>query len=116
MSFKEQLNNDAVLTFLNTSEFGEVILYTPKGGTAKEIPAIVNRSRGLSPAEEDSGRAALNEAEISIANDAENGVISVNKGGDTVSLPQRVGDANVDWVVVDILDQDEGVFHLLIRK
>jgi hypothetical protein len=116
VSLKEQLNNDSVGVFLNSTEFAEVILYTSKGGAAKEIPAIVDRSRRLNPAEEDSSRVALNEAEIFIANDAANGVLSVNKGGDAVSLPQRVGDANVNWIVVDILNQDEGFWQLLIRK
>ncbi|MDD5566230.1 MAG: hypothetical protein PHG31_05015 [Candidatus Omnitrophica bacterium] len=112
-NFKERLNNDAVLTFLHTSEFAETIVYTPKGGTAKQIPAIVDRKR-LIPSGEDSGRTLVNQIEILIANDAENGVISINKGGDTVSLPERIGDASVSWVVADILGQDEGMWHLLI--
>jgi hypothetical protein len=115
MSFKEQLNNDAVLTFLQTGEFAEPILYTPKGGTAKQIPAIVERKR-IIPSGEDSGRTLINQVEIMIANDAENGVISINKGADTVSLPERVGDASISWVVEDILGQDEGCWHLLLQK
>jgi hypothetical protein len=115
MSFKELLNSDAVLVFLKTSEFGQIISYTPKNGTAKIIPAIVNYRR-LDPASEDSGRLLQDQAEIIIANDAENGVIGINKGGDKASFPERVGDANVDWVVIDILEQDEGLWRLLCQK
>lgn len=115
MSFKEQLNKDAVLTFLKTDEFAEVILFTPQGGTAKQIPAIIERKR-LNPAGEDTGRVLLNQAEIMIANDAENGIIGINKGGDKVSFPERVGDAVIDWLVIDILDQDEGMWYLLVQK
>ncbi len=115
MTFKEQLNKDAVLAFLNTGEFAEIISYTPKSETAKSIPAIVDRNR-LIPAGENSGRTLNNQVEIMIANDAENGVISINKGEDTVSLPERVGDTSIVWVVEDILDQDEGMWHLLLQK
>jgi hypothetical protein len=114
-NFKEQLNNDAVLTFLNTGEHAETILYTPKGEMAKQISAIVERKR-IIPSGEDSGRTLINQVEIMIANDAKNGVISINKGADTVSLPERMGDASISWVVEDILDQDEGMWHLLLSK
>lgn len=103
------------MVFLNTNEFGEQIIYTPKGGTAKTIPALVDRQR-ITPAGEDTGRALLNQVEIVIANDAENGVISINKGGDVASLPERVGGTAISWAVVDILGQDEGVWHLLLQK
>jgi hypothetical protein len=115
MSFKEQINNDAVLTFLNTGECAENIAYTPKNGAAKIIPALIIRNR-LDPAGEDTGRVLLNQAEIMIANDAENGMISINKGGDKVSFPERVGDTDIDWSVIDILDQDEGMWKLLVQK
>jgi len=115
MSFKEQLNNDAVLVFLNTREFAETVTYTAKGAAAKSIPALVTR-QPISRAGEDAGRTLLNQVEIEIANDAENGVLSVNKGGDTVSLPDRVGGTDITWRVVDIIGQDEGMWRLLLQK
>ena len=115
MSLKEQLNNDAVLVFLKTSEFAETITYSAKGAAAKDIAAIVNRQQ-IAPAGEDTGRTLLNQVEITIANDAENGILSINKGGDTVSLPDRVGGADITWRVVDIIAQDEGVWRLLLQK
>lgn len=115
MSFKEQLNNDAVLAFLNTGEFAETITYTPKGGTAKTIAALIDR-KPVNSVGEDSGRTLLGQIEIVIANDSENGISSINKGGDTVSLPERVGDADIEWSVIDIVDQDEGMWRLLVSK
>jgi hypothetical protein len=115
MSFKTQLNDDVVNCFLNTDEFGEPISYTPKGGTAKSIKAQVFR-QGIAPASEDTGRVLQSQVEIIIANDATYGVTSINKGGDTVSLPERIGGSNVTFSVADILKQDDGLWHLLLQK
>ncbi len=115
MSFKDQLNDDVISVFLNSNEMAEQITYTPYNGSPKFIKAIVNRQR-LNPAGEDTGRLLQNQAEIMIANKVDGGVISVNKGGDKVTFPERVGAADVDWIVIDILNQDEGMFHLLCQK
>ncbi|MDP2943363.1 MAG: hypothetical protein Q8O36_07685, partial [Candidatus Omnitrophota bacterium] len=99
----------------NTDEFAEDIVYTPKGESAKSIRAIVNRKR-LDPSTEDSGRVLAGQAEIFIANDTVAGVSLVSKGQDKVSLSELMGPPAIDWVVIDIIDQDEGMFHLLIQK
>lgn len=115
MSFKDQLKSDSLNTFLNTDEFAENIAYTQKGGTAKNIKAVIERKR-LSPASEDSGRTLIDQVEIIIANDATYGMTSINKGGDMVSLPERIGGGNITYIVSDILSQDEGLWHLLLNK
>ena len=115
MTLKTQLKNDTLNCLLNLDEFGELITYTPKGGTAKSIRAVVDRRR-IIPAGEDSGRTLINQVEIVIANEATYGVSSINKGGDLVSLPERIGGALVNWVVADILRQDDGAWHLLLTK
>ena len=115
MTFKSQLGQDAVNVFLNGNEFSEQVTYAPKGGSAKLIYAIVTRQR-ISPAGEDAGRTLINQAEIMIANDATYGVTTINKGGDKVSLPERIGGTSIDWTVADILDQDEGCWRLLLQK
>lgn len=101
--------------FLNSDEFAEEITYTPNGGSPITINAIVTRSR-LDPAEEDGGRILQNQCEIQIANDATDGVTSVDKGNDMVSLPAVVGGDSVEWVVIDILEADEGAWHLLLQR
>ena len=114
MSFKTQLAQDAGV-FLNPGEFAETILYTPKNGTAKSIKAVIERKR-INPAGEDVGRILVNQSEIYIANDAVAGVSAVNKGGDIVSFAETIGGAAIDWIVADILDHDEGLWHLLVQK
>jgi hypothetical protein len=115
MAFKDNLAQDVAETFLNSDEFAEEITYTPKGGAAKVIKALVNRKR-IDPAYEDAGRVLLNQCEIFIANDETSGIASVNKGEDLVSLSEIIGQAAINWVVADILGQDEGVWHLLLQK
>jgi len=115
MTFKTQLATDAALIFLSGDEFAEVISYVQKGVAAKSIKAIVERKR-ISPASEDSGRTLIDQVEIIIANDATYGVASINKGGDTVSLPERIGGTSITWSVADILNQDSGTWHLLLTK
>lgn len=115
MAFKSDLAQDAAKTFLNSDEFAEDITYTPKGGVAKVIKAVVNRKR-IDPASEDAGRILINQCEIFIANDAVSGIASINKGGDLVSLAEVIGGPLVNWVVADILAQDEGVWQLLLQK
>jgi hypothetical protein len=115
MTFRGQIKEDAVNCFLNTNEFAEEITYTPKGGAAKVIKALVNRKR-IDPAYEDAGRVLLNQCEIFIANDAVGGITAINKGGDLVTLAEVIGGALINWVVADILGQDEGVWHLLLQK
>lgn len=115
MAFKSDLAQDAAKTFLNSDEFAEDITYTPKGGVAKVIKAVVNRKR-IDPASEDAGRILINQCEIFIANDAVSGIAFINKGGDLVSLAEVIGGPQIDWVVADILAQDEGVWQLLLQK
>jgi len=115
MAFKSDLAQDAAKTFLNSDEFAEDVTYTPKGGVAKVIKAVVNRKR-IDPASEDAGRILINQCEIFIANDAVSGIASINKGGDLVSLAEVIGGHLVNWVVADILVQDEGAWQLLLQK
>ena len=115
MSLKSQLAQDMVNSFLNSYEFAEDITYTPKNSTAKSIKAVINRKR-INPAAEDVGRVLVNQGEIFIAKDDTAGVSSINRGGDIVSFAENVGGVVTDWAVIDILGQDEGMWHLLVQK
>ena len=115
MSFKSQLDDDAVNVFLNTDEFAESLVYTPYAGTPVTIKAIIVRER-IDPGSEDHGRILQNQSEIYIANDADEGITSVDKGRDKVSFPKLVGGTAVDWSVVDVLSKDDGMWHLLVQK
>ena len=115
MSFKDNLNKDALNCFLSPDEFAEAIQYTPKNGIPKTIKAVINRKR-LIPGGEESGRTLQNQIEIFIANHETDGVSSINKGGDEVLFPEVLGGIDVNFVVVDILGEDEGMWHLLVQK
>ena len=115
MSFKENLKRDALNCLLKTDEFAETIQYKQKDGTEKTIKAIINRKR-LMPGTEESGRILQNQIEIFIANDSVYGVSFINKGGDEVLFPEILGGADVNFVVVDLLGEDDGLWHLLVQK
>lgn len=115
MTFKTQMATDAINCFLNTNELAESITYTPKNGAAKSIKAIIIRNR-LDSGGEDSGRILRYQGEVFVANDATNGVTSVNKGDDEVSFPEVIGGSSISWVVLDILGMDDGMWHLLVGK
>lgn len=117
MTFKDQIKNDAVNCILNGNEFAEDILYTPSGGQARVIKAIVDRKR-LSPVSEDSSRALVDSIEIMIARDPVYGIAEITKGmdADEVVLSETIGGVGVNFFVADILSQDEGMWHLLLQK
>lgn len=115
MSFKDNLKKDALNCFLTPDEFAEAIQYTSKNGTPKTVKAVINRKR-LNPGGEESGRVLQNQIEIYIANDSTYGVDSVNKGGDEVLFPEVLGGIDVNFIVVDILAEDQGMWHLLVQK
>lgn len=114
-TFKQMMQRDAMRSFLNTNEFAETIDYTAKGADAKEINAMVIRQR-LDSTNQGSGRIAAGQAEIYIANDATYGVSSISKGFDKVSFAEVLGGLDIDWIVVDILQMDEAMWHLLVQK
>jgi hypothetical protein len=112
MSLKDQFSLDVINCFLNTAEFAEVITYTPEGEAGKEINAIVVRGR-LEPGSEDQGRGLQSQVEIYIANDATEGVISVDKKDDRITLDDVEG-TNREARIIEVLHKDEGAWHLLV--
>ena len=112
MSLKDQFSLDVINCFLNTAEFAEVITYTPEGQGGKEINAIVVRAR-LEPGSEDQGRGLQNQAEIYIANDATEGVTSVDKKDDRITLDDVEGTSR-QARIIEVLHRDEGAWHLLV--
>ncbi len=114
MTFKDRIKSDVVNIFLNENEFAEEITYTPKGGSAKTIKAIVDR-KVLNPAAETANRIFIDEVDIPIATDATYGVVTVNRGGDKVTLPDENGVSRT-YNVGDIIGNDNGAWRLLLRK
>ncbi len=115
MSFKTQLDSDMNSTFLRSDEFAERIVFTPKNGLPKTMNAVVVRKR-IEPSGQTPMRSPRKQCEVYIANNNESGVTSINKGNDKLNFPEYTGEDNVDWIVEDILNSDDSLWHLLVGK
>lgn len=86
---------------------GESVTYTPKGGVAKAINAIVTRDPVQYAGA--NGQVVALPRSIEVLADATLGVATVNVGGDMVALKENVGDtANKTYTVRRIIDQTGG--------
>jgi hypothetical protein len=97
------------------SEFGESIVYLPRGGGRRSITAIVERNP---PAVFDaSGNAVMPTATIRVYNSCRSGISSreVDTGKDEVEMVLRVGETIPKrFSLMTLLSQDAGVTHLAI--
>jgi hypothetical protein len=97
--------------------FAETVTYTPLNGTAVSRRAVV--VRGVpEPLESNSQTQQYGKAVnliVWIANDATNGVASVNTGGDRITVARRLGGTAEAFQVAVILEQDAGMWKLRLR-
>ena len=115
MGFKDQVKRDALDIFLNPDQFAETVTYT-KDGVPKQIQAVVVR-KPQQPASEDNARIGVNDFEIYISNDPTYGIDTIRRGKDKVTLSVYEGSSQVcDCLVVEVLEADLGLWHLVIRK
>ncbi len=116
MSFKDIMIADANNAFMNGNEHAEPITYNVDGSTATPIKAIVIRKPNQ-PASEDNARANINDFEIYISADPVLGIANIRRGKDTVIIPQYTGSSNkITCLVVEILQSDPGLWHLVVRQ
>jgi hypothetical protein len=96
-------------------QFGERIVYLPRGGGRREIQAIVERDP---PAVFDaSGNAVMPTATFRVYNSCRSGIASqeVDTGKDEIEMKLKVGDQQPKtFSVMTLLAQDSGVTHLAI--
>jgi hypothetical protein len=90
---------------------GELVTYTPFGQPPKTLRAIVERDRTAIDAQDVNGtRYAVNNRHVLIANDADNGVLSVLEHKDKIRFKKNVSDAaETDFTVQTVLKQDVGL-------
>ena len=93
---------------------GETITYNPVGGSPVSMRAIVRR---YVPQEnpQSPGRGNVKHIEIQIPNSATEGRASIDTGGDTVTIADRVGGATADRAVLLVVEQNESYWHLRLR-
>lgn len=96
------------------ADFGESITYTPDGGSAKSITAVVDRNPLASVPT--AGRAvARNLVQVTLANHATTGVTAIKEGFDTVALKLRRDDAATTTLVIRRVieaESDAGMWRL----
>lgn len=110
MTLRDSIETDASI-FTNSDEFGESVVYRPRGGTARTISAVVFRL--LPQANEDENR-SLTVFEVHVANSSTTGIAAseLNLGGDEIDLADRVGKTAKPRSIVQITEQDEGMLVL----
>ena len=116
MSFKDQIKKDALNVFLNPDEFAETVTYTKDGGTVKSITALIVR-KSQQPATEDNARIGINDFEIYISADPVSGIDVIRRGKDKVTLGvYQDSPQTCECLVVEVLESDPGMWHLVVRK
>jgi hypothetical protein len=97
------------------AEFGESIVYLPRGGGRRSIAAIVERNP---PAVFDaSGNAVMPTATIRVYNSCRSGIASneVDTGKDEIEMVLKIGETIPKrFSLMTLLNQDAGVTHLAI--
>jgi len=114
-----ELKEEFIDVFL-ASGFQESITYTPSGGTAKTINAIVYRSGTTQTvpsrrtgASENKTISRRYDVEIHISTDATSGIQTVKINADKVALKRRTNDtSNTTFLVRGIIQEDVGAYWL----
>lgn len=114
LTFQDDMDN----IFLN-SGFEEEITYTPSGGSAKTIRAIVfregatERDRNVRGIRTSDRRYDL---EILISTDATNGIETVTVNEDVITVKPHIGDASArTFTVAGIVQNDAGAHRLRLK-
>lgn len=88
---------------------GELVTYSPYGGTAKQFKAIVEREPSQ-PAPFGGAIYPENSMLVTFPRHATDGVLSVAKGKDKISFKRHLSDAAAtEYTVVMIQDEDAGL-------
>jgi hypothetical protein len=92
--------------------FAETVTYTPKGGSAQSISAIIERERRGATGPLGQARIVW---KITVWISAAD-VAMVTPGGDTISLAEMRGDStNKTFTVKDVIDQRGGAWRLQVQ-
>ena len=110
--FCQMIGNDADIIL---SEFGETIVYKPRGGGSRSIEAVVTRAGAEGLGGAPAGNAPL--SNILVKNDSTEGISSseIDTGGDKVTIAHRIGDTAQDRRITNIIGQDCGMMTLEVR-
>jgi hypothetical protein len=103
-------------TYFLASGFQEDVIYTPSGGAAKTIKAVVLRGNAVETQQRAGGSTPLAnrvyDLQILISTDATTGIAQVTPREDKVSVAQRLGEAAKVFLVQGVVVSDEGAWRL----
>ena len=104
---------EAQLEAFTNRSLTETLTYTPNGGAARSIAAVVNRPGR----DEHLGRAAVPTFAVQVINDSTLGIAlsELDLGGDTITLAERVGGAAVTRKIVRLIEQDAEWVQIEVR-
>lgn len=114
-TFKSQLATDAE-GMVDSSVFGESIIYTFATGATRTVNAILERT----PPQVDPNRGrptAVDTMEVWVPADAVSGVSVVTERFDQVTAMAELDDlTTTTFRVIEVVTQDEGMWHLKVQK
>jgi len=105
MTFKALMAADVSAVFLNADEFAEEITWTPAGGSARTITAVVDR-QDVREEDQQDGRVLARRASIHASADAAAGV------GTTPGMRDIATFDSLAWAVDSISGPAEGIFRI----
>jgi len=116
MTLRDQIKADATRTFLITDDFAEEVIYYPRGGGARKIKAIVDRSP---PSFYDSeGGVVAISFMIIVANNSVTGISAkeLDTGGDRLALPRKEEGSEFNKRVIwSLTNQDFAMITLALK-
>ena len=110
MTFDEILEETSQ-TFADT--FGESVTLTPRGGVGRTINAVVTRRVPDGVDGTALGNTPMIECEIE--RHATRGALTIDRGGDTITVAATKGGTASAHQIVTILAEDAGMIRLLLR-
>jgi hypothetical protein len=115
MSLHDLIENDARLVFTNTSDFAEVVTYYKRNGVSREVDAVIIRD-GFAQLGEDPDN-VIPMFEVHVGNTQQRGITSeeLDRGGDQLAFPVKVGEKPTKRSIVRLVSHDEGMLILECR-
>lgn len=101
--------------FLDADEFGETISYTPYGGVARDIVAIVDR--GQAAPLPNAPQAVRPSIVVTVSNSATLGILasSMDTARDIVSVARRIGGSAETMRIARVVWQDDAMLSVEVR-
>jgi hypothetical protein len=115
MTLRDTIEADAVNVFANQNDFAEPITYYPRDGASRSIIGVVFRNP-VSPIGEVFD-AVADTFEVHVVNSQTVGIWSseLDRGGDMLGFPAKIGDDACRHGIVRLIDHDEGMLILECR-